>query len=80
MIDKGLILVVEDEPGIANILDAYLVRDGFRTVRAAAGVPVSHRSHGRPRECHYSPNTTPDATICAVRSVSVPRFTSVGLT
>lgn len=37
MIDKGLILVVEDEPEIAHILDAYLVRDGFRTVRAADG-------------------------------------------
>lgn len=46
----------------------------------AAGVPVSRRSHRRPRKCHYSPNTTPDATICAVRSVSFPRFTSVGLT
>lgn len=37
MIDKGLILVVEDEPEIAQILDAYLVRDGFRTVKAADG-------------------------------------------
>ena len=37
MVDKGLILVVEDEPEIAHILDAYLVRDGFRTVRAADG-------------------------------------------
>lgn len=37
MIDKGLILIVEDEPEIAQILDAYLVRDGFRTVRAGDG-------------------------------------------
>jgi hypothetical protein len=31
-------------------------------------------------ECDYSPNMTPDATICAVRWVSFSRFTSVGLT
>ena len=37
MVDKGLILLAEDEPEIAQILDAYLVRDGFRTVRAADG-------------------------------------------
>ncbi|MEW6438559.1 MAG: response regulator [Pseudomonadota bacterium] len=32
-----LILVAEDEPEIAKILDAYLVREGFRTVLAADG-------------------------------------------
>ncbi|MBS0247826.1 MAG: response regulator transcription factor [Proteobacteria bacterium] len=32
-----LILVAEDEPEIAKILDAYLVREGFRTVSAADG-------------------------------------------
>jgi two-component system response regulator AdeR len=37
MLDKGLILIVEDEPSIAAILEAYLVRDGFRTVCAADG-------------------------------------------
>ncbi|AHK45459.1 MULTISPECIES: response regulator [Ensifer] len=45
MVDKGLILLVEDEPEIAQILDAYLVRDGFRTVRAADGeTALTHHS------------------------------------
>ncbi len=32
-----LVLVVEDEPHIAEVLEAYLRRDGFRTERAADG-------------------------------------------
>ncbi len=32
-----LILVAEDEPEIAKILDAYLVREGFRTIGATDG-------------------------------------------
>ena len=35
--DGALILIVEDEPEIAKILDAYFVRDGFRTITAADG-------------------------------------------
>ncbi len=34
---NALVLIVEDEPEIAEILDAYFVREGFRTVRAADG-------------------------------------------
>lgn len=34
---SALILIAEDEPDIAAVLDAYLVREGFRTVRAADG-------------------------------------------
>ena len=32
---SALILIAEDEPDIAAVLDAYLGREGFRTVRAA---------------------------------------------
>lgn len=35
--DNALVLVVEDEPEIAEILTAYLERDGFRTVTARDG-------------------------------------------
>lgn len=35
--ENSLVLIVEDEPEIARILDAYLVREGYRTVRAADG-------------------------------------------
>lgn len=35
--DNTLVLIVEDEPAIARILDAYLRRDGFRTVQASDG-------------------------------------------
>jgi two-component system response regulator AdeR len=34
---NALILIVEDEPEIAEILEAYFVREGYRTVRAADG-------------------------------------------
>ncbi len=34
---NALVLIAEDEPAIAEILDAYLTREGFRTVRAADG-------------------------------------------
>ena len=34
---SALILIAEDEPDIAAVLDAYLTREGFRTVRAADG-------------------------------------------
>lgn len=34
---NGLILIVEDEPEIADILSAYLARGGFRTALAADG-------------------------------------------
>lgn len=36
-VDNALILIAEDEPQIAEILDAYLGREGFRTVRAEDG-------------------------------------------
>jgi two-component system, OmpR family, response regulator AdeR len=34
---QPLILVVEDEPNLAQVLEAYLRRDGFRTERASDG-------------------------------------------
>jgi len=35
--DNALILIAEDEPEIAEVIAAYLEREGFRTVRAADG-------------------------------------------
>ncbi|KYO55346.1 response regulator (plasmid) [Tistrella mobilis] len=35
--NNNLVLLVEDEPAIARILDGYLLREGFRTVQAADG-------------------------------------------
>lgn len=47
--DNALILIVEDEPEIAEILEAYLARDGFRTVRAGDGVTaLQHHRMLRP--------------------------------
>jgi two-component system, OmpR family, response regulator AdeR len=37
MNSNPLVLIVEDEPDIADLLEAYLRRDGFRTERAADG-------------------------------------------
>jgi two-component system response regulator AdeR len=36
-VENSLVLIVEDEPEIAQILAAYLQREGYRTVRAADG-------------------------------------------
>jgi two-component system, OmpR family, response regulator AdeR len=36
-VENNLVLIVEDEPAIVRILEAYLLRDGFRTVQAADG-------------------------------------------
>ncbi len=43
---NSLILIVEDEPDIADLLEAYLRREGFRTERAADGLNALrlHRS------------------------------------
>lgn len=44
-----LILVAEDEPEIAGILDAYLRREGFRTVLAADGrIALDHHALLKP--------------------------------
>jgi two-component system OmpR family response regulator len=34
---KGTIVVVDDEPNIADLVDMYLARDGFRVLKAATG-------------------------------------------
>ena len=47
--DNSLVLIVEDEPAIAQILEAYLLRDGFRTVRAGDGeIALQHHAHLKP--------------------------------
>ncbi len=35
--EKGTVLVVEDEPNIADLVDMYLSREGFRVVKKATG-------------------------------------------
>ncbi|MBB4347089.1 two-component system response regulator AdeR [Rhizobium cellulosilyticum] len=35
--NNNLVLIVEDEPAIAKIIEGYLLREGFRTVQAADG-------------------------------------------
>jgi DNA-binding response OmpR family regulator len=35
--ERGTILVVDDEPNIADLVELYLRRDGFRVVKAASG-------------------------------------------
>ncbi|WP_184397084.1 response regulator [Rhizobium sp. BK650] len=47
--DNSLVLIVEDEPAIAQILEGYLSRDGFRTVRAGDGeIALQHHAHLKP--------------------------------
>lgn len=48
-VDNSLVLIVEDEPAIAQILEGYLLRDGFRTVRAGDGeIALQHHAHLKP--------------------------------
>jgi DNA-binding response OmpR family regulator len=35
--ERGTVLVVDDEPNIADLIDLYLTRDGFRVVKAGSG-------------------------------------------
>jgi DNA-binding response OmpR family regulator len=35
--ERGTILVVDDEPNIADLVDLYLARDGYRVMKAATG-------------------------------------------
>ncbi|MBK5288816.1 MAG: response regulator transcription factor [Acidimicrobiia bacterium] len=48
--DKGTILVVEDEPNIADLVDLYLSREGFRVLKQPTGESglATMRDH-RPR-------------------------------
>lgn len=47
--DNALILIVEDEPDISSILDAYFKREGFRTVCAGDGdVALQHHRMLKP--------------------------------
>lgn len=45
---SGMVLVVEDEPRIAEVLEAYLRRDGFGVARAGDG-PTALRLHAQLR-------------------------------
>lgn len=47
--DNALILIVEDEPEIAEILETYFGREGFRTISAGDGaIGLSHHQRLRP--------------------------------
>lgn len=47
--ENALILIVEDEPEIAEILASYFVRDGFRTVCAGDGrLGLAHHAQLKP--------------------------------
>jgi DNA-binding response OmpR family regulator len=48
--ERGTILVVDDEPNIADLVELYLRRDGYRVVKAAAGEEVAAAvANHRPR-------------------------------
>jgi DNA-binding response OmpR family regulator len=48
--ERGTILVVDDEPNIADLVELYLRRDGYRVVKAATGEEVAGAvTNHRPR-------------------------------
>ncbi|MCX2698230.1 MULTISPECIES: response regulator [Ochrobactrum] len=66
--ENSLILVVEDEPEIAQILCAYLEREGYRTVRAADGeTALQHHTL-----------LSPDLVLLDVRLPKMDGFTVLG--
>lgn len=47
--ENNLVLIVEDEPAIARILEGYMLRDGFRTVQASDGeTALQHHARLKP--------------------------------
>lgn len=47
--ENKLVLIIEDEPAIARILEAYLQREGFRTVHAGDGeIALQHHALLKP--------------------------------
>ncbi|MFD9900342.1 response regulator [Mesorhizobium sp. NPDC059025] len=47
--DNALILIVDDEPEIIEILEAYFIREGFRTVSANDGtIALAHHQRLKP--------------------------------
>jgi DNA-binding response OmpR family regulator len=49
-VEKGTILVVDDEPNIADLVDLYLAREGFRVLKAPDGEAGLQAMHDhRPR-------------------------------
>ena len=47
--NDALILIVEDEPDIAEIIETYLAREGFRTIRASDGtIGLAHHQRLKP--------------------------------
>jgi DNA-binding response OmpR family regulator len=48
--DRGTVVVVDDEPNIADLVELYLEREGFRVMKAATGESALHAVHEhRPR-------------------------------
>ena len=66
--ERGTILVVDDEPNIADLVELYLRRDGYRVVKAATGEEVGRRGRaptGPGSSCSTSASPTSTASRCA---------------
>lgn len=47
--DNALVLIIEDEPEIAEILETYFMREGFRTISAGDGtIGLAHHQRLKP--------------------------------
>ena len=69
----GTIVVIEDDPNIADLVDMYLRRDGFRVIQATSGeagpgcdhtrAPAARRRGHRPPRPDGRPRGLPDAAV-----------------
>ena len=69
--ERGTILVVDDEPNIADLVELYLRRDGYRVVKAAdrrRGRARGHTPTGPAWSCSTSASPTSTASRCAAGS------------
>ena len=44
--ERGTVLVVDDEPNIADLIELYLSREGFRVVKATTGEGIGFVGRG----------------------------------
>ena len=65
--ERGTIVVVDDEPNIADLVDLYLAREGFRVLKAATGEGGLHaiRTTGPASSSSTSASPTSTASRCA---------------
>ena len=81
--ERGTIVVVDDEPNIADLVDLYLAREGFRVLKAAtgeAGLDAVARPPARASSCSTSGCPTSTGSRCASACAQTSQIPVIFLT